>query len=584
MSEGAFPVTPGGRADDNRTGIPFGDLGLSATDLADALYLAAVMKRSTDTAPTRYTPRHHAPDTEPLPEEPGGLRPPAAASDPGAVGGGAEGWTRSETDGDSTVGAYATDLGPPGETVQDPPFIGEGTGLRRASPAPPGQPEQSGLEAAFAQPVLQDRQRFLSALSPFNLRTPQGPTDQIDPEGTARNYARALLDSLQWDERERGAAGVPIVPATRRRHLRSVRLTVLVDDGVSMLFQQGVASAFGRMLQDSGVFREVRQLHFDSERTGEPRLVDSRGRVRRASGPEEPGPRITLVLTGGFGTAWGDRGFQSWLADLGARSAVAVVQLLQPQVWRRGTLRTVPTEIRMSWPAAPGAPNRGYLRDRAITEVGEEEAPFGTLIPVLPLWPGALHDWASFVMFRSRSRLWVHTAEFPARQQPHASPPEPAEGGRGGDTVRPAVSDWAREVRRFQQSVSPEAFDLAVALAAVPLHPRMVKAVCADVLGGVSPSELTEVFFSGLIRQVEEPGTVGEGGSPRAPAEARWEFREGVRRELLLLGGRVSEVRRMLRLAAEELRDLDPWFEELPLLLLGRGGRRGRLQRGHAPG
>ncbi|GAA1110612.1 FxSxx-COOH system tetratricopeptide repeat protein [Nocardiopsis metallicus] len=573
MSEGAFPLPPGGRLDGSRTGIPFGDLGLSATDLADALYLAAVMKRSTDAAPARYAPRYHAPDTEPLPEDPGGLWSPAAD---GARGGGAGGGTWIGTDGDRVADTVDTGPDATGATVQDAPLLGEGAGLRRGSPAPSrqavqaGAPEESELETAFAQPVLQDRQRLLSALSPFNLRTPQGPADQIDPEGTARNYARALLDSLQWDERERESAGVPIVPATRRRRPRSVRLTVLVDDGVSMLFQQGVAGAFGRMLQDSGVFREVRRLYFDSERTGEPRLVDSRGRVRRIPGPEESGPRITLVLTGGLGTAWGDREFQSWLADLGARSAVAVVHLLQPQVWRRGTLRTVPTEIRMSWPAAPGAPNRGYLRERTITEVGEEEAPFGTLIPVLPLWPGALHDWASFVMYRSRSRLWVHTAEFPAREQPHASPPDPPEGARGGDAVGPAESDWAREVRRFQQSVSPEAFDLAVALAAVPLHPRMVKAVCADVLGGASPSELTEVFFSGLIRQVEEPGTGGGVEGRWRPREARWEFREGVRRELLLLGGRVPEVLRMLWLAAEHLRDLDPWFEELPLLLLGR--------------
>lgn len=554
MSDGGSPVPPGG----HRTGIPFGALGLSATDLADALHLAAVMKRSADAEPPRYTPRLHAPDTEPLPEEGGA---------PWSPESGTGRWTRAEHGGEDGFGTAVTAYG--FRSVDEPNGLtgpGGATGSSGGSAGPrtgpPGQGapwQPSGPEGAFTQPMLEDRQRFLSALSPFNLRTPQGPADQVDPEGTARNYARALLESLQWDESERRAAGVPIIPATRRRHLRSVRLTVLVDDGVSMLFQQGVASEFARMLRDSGVFRQVRQMHFDSERAGAPRLVDAKGRPCRVPGPEEHGPRIVLVLTGGLGAAWQDREFQSWLADLGTRSAVAVLHLLQPQVWRRGTIRTVPTEIRMSWPAEPGAPNSRYLRERTITEVGEEDVPYGTLIPVLPLWPGALHDWASFVMFRSRSRLWVHTAEFPARERP--DPPDD-ELGSGG----PTELGRAEEVRRFQRSVSPEAFELAVALAAVPLHPRMVGIVCGDVLGGDSPSELTEVFFSGLVQLVDEE----DEGLDLPEAETRWEFRDGVRRELLLLGGRVPEVRRMLRLAAEHLRDLDPWFEELSLLLVGR--------------
>lgn len=566
MSEEGSRASPDGRSEGHRAGIPFGALGLSATDLADALHLAAVMKRSTDTAPPRYTPRFHAPDTEPLPEEGGGARWPR--SGPG---------TRFGTGTGTGPGA-----GPEPESAawgHGPRFSGtaggrSGTAGGRSTPRgdPAGRdPRRSvpGPEGALVHPVLEDRQRLLSALSPFNLRTPQGPSDQVDPEATARNYARALLDSLWWNEDERRAAGAPVVPVTQRRRLRAVRLTVLVDDGVSMLFQQRVAGEFSRMLRDSGVFRQVRQMRFDSERAGVPRLVDDRGRTCRVPGPEAPGPRIVLVLTGGLGAAWRDREFQSWLADLGARNAVAVLHLLQPQVWRRGTLRTVPSEIRLSWPAAPGAPNSSYLRERVITEVGEEEEPYGTLIPVLPLWPGALHDWASFVMFRSRSRLWVHTAEFPSAERPD-------ETDDGFGQARPTELSRADEVRRFQLSVSPDAFELAVALAAVPLHPRMVRAVCEDVLGGDAPSELTEVFFSGLVRLTD-----GEDAESH-PSEERphWEFREGVRRELLLLGGRVPEVRRMLRLAARLLREVDPWFDELSLLLLGqRPGNKNRTDR-----
>ena len=69
--------------------------------------------------------------------------------------------------------------------------------------------------APFSQEELEERTRFLAALSPFNIKRPEGPENQVDREATARNYARALLDSVRWGEN--GEDEVLFLPSTGSR-------------------------------------------------------------------------------------------------------------------------------------------------------------------------------------------------------------------------------------------------------------------------------------------------------------------------------------------------------------------------------
>lgn len=315
-----------------------------------------------------------------------------------------------------------------------------------------------------------------------------------------------------------------------------------------------MADEFTQLLRRSGIFHAVDLLCFDSHQPGPPLLAAPDGRPRHLRPAGHTGPHITLIVTDGLGAAWGDTEFQTWIARTARDGAVALLHMLHPQLWRRGSIRTAPTRIRASWPTSPGGPNTGYVRERTRSDTGEKERPSGTLVPVLPLCAAALHDWASFTMVRSRPRLWVHAAEYPDPEaQPNPAPPERQEEYLPADEA----------VLRFLRAASPEAFELAVALAAVPLHPGVVSEVCRDVLGRTSPSELTEVFFSGLVRLADR------GLEEDPPKEVRWEFRPGVRAKLLALGGQVPEIRRMLRLAVRVLDGRDPWFDDLARMLDG---------------
>ncbi|NKY96117.1 FxSxx-COOH system tetratricopeptide repeat protein [Nocardiopsis alborubida] len=533
--------------------------GLTPTEWADALHLAALQARAE--AARRERPVFPAPpaDGRPPGEASASGTPPGEAGLRADAPGSAEPCPPPGTDtgtarppGLPDGGAAAAGSGPatghdPRERPPDPPPGRERTPPReRRDPGdgrPPTEPH------GFVQPVLHRRQELVAALGPFHLTEPRGRPDGIDPEGTARNYARALLDSLHWPEDEREDVGVPVVPRPRARRERVADLTLLVDDGVTMAFQRGLAAEFVRLARSGGIFREVASLYFDSGRTGSPRLRDGHGRPGRLGGGRA---HVVLFLTDGLGGAWRDRGFQDWVAAAAGRGAVAILHLLQPRLWRRGGIATAPMELGAPGAAGPCAANTRYARERTLTDPEEEGRAQGALVPVLPLDPRTIRDWAVFAMGRGRGRLWAHTARFPAGEDP-----APAEAPDAWD---PGF-DAEREARRFRQLASPEAFDLAVALAAVPLDPRLVEAVCEDVLGRATPSELTEVFFSGLVRGAggrEEDGPVG------------WDFRPGVRRALLSLGGRVSDIRRVLGLAAERLRWVDPWFDALRLMLRGR--------------
>src|SRR5699024_10876863 len=157
-------------------------------------------------------------------------------------------------------------------------------------------------------------------------------------------------------------------------------------------------------------------LWFDSARSGAPVPMGSDGRVRGLREPGGCGPHLTVILSDGLGTAWWDRGFQEWVAGVARRGAVAIIHLLQPPRRRRRGIRSCPTQVRVAWAAGVGGPNTGYRREKVLSEA--DRGPSGTFVPVLPLSPEALHDWASFTMVRSRSLLWVHVAEFPSRETP----------------------------------------------------------------------------------------------------------------------------------------------------------------------
>ncbi|MFV2195180.1 FxSxx-COOH system tetratricopeptide repeat protein [Nocardiopsis sp. LOL_012] len=402
-----------------------------------------------------------------------------------------------------------------------------------------------------------------TALRPFCLRERWGPEDETGTEEAVHDHGNVLLDSRLRPE-EYAHSGAP------SRSRRSVSLTFLVDTGASMLFQREVADSLVRLTREAGIFRDVEELYFDSGLVGAPVFRASRGTQRAPSQQPVYGSRVALLLTDGVGQAWRDHGFRGWLADLAERSAVAIMHLLAPEQWRRTGIHTVPAELALLRPPFPVCENSRYSAVRRADAPhpeffpGDEDGPdpdLGTCVPVLSLSTERIHAWAMFAMGRGGGTLRSRVLPVPGK----------VPDGIGEEQIQGSSADGSEEtperlVRRFVREASPSAFRLAVGLAVVPLHAGLMSAVARHVLGRPGTAELTEVVFGGLVRPITD---AVEGGP-------KWDFLPGTRRELLSLGGRVSRIRSLLRLAADLLDDADPWFPTLRMMLDGAEPEPGR--------
>ncbi|GAB3457649.1 FxSxx-COOH system tetratricopeptide repeat protein [Streptomonospora sediminis] len=514
----------------------------TAEEWADAYYLAAWLS-TFEPSPPRL--RGSGP-TDPAGPEPPGTGP---ASQPPPRPPEAEA-PRPDTEGGSAPR-------PPGAGRPD-----DGAPPVPSRPAPP-------LGAGIGFPALADRQGLTAALRPFHLRRRRGPATELDHGETARNYACALLEARRGGGEGAGPDQAAVWPHLRPERERAVELVLLIDSSLAMLFQQEVAGGVRDLLRNSGVFRRVRVLYFDSDSLGEPSPYDAATGARHSplgfGGPESGGAgamQVVLILTDGLGEGWRYAGLRRWLAALAGRRAVGIAHLLSPYQWHRSGIRPETVDLRRSFPADPARANAGYRERRPPlpeSPDGTGDAPGGgrpLFVPVLPLRAKAVAAWARFVMGRGPAAF--RGAALGLRPD-GAGADEPVEGA----VREPLEDDPDAQVRRFHRSSTSTAFELATALAVVPLQPELITAVCERVTGRSRPSELTEIFFSGLVTVIDDhPGD----GTANA---VYWDFRPEVRRTLLALGGRRSQIRGVLSLLAAEFAHLDPWFEAVGRMLRG---------------
>ncbi|MEU0492393.1 FxSxx-COOH system tetratricopeptide repeat protein [Nocardiopsis sp. NPDC006139] len=544
---------------------------MTGVELADALYLAALWARAghgtgpqepedgtgTDAAEAKQDadppPRERVDDGDPRPADP------ERGSDPGPA-------PRTSGSGPRDEDTRPPD-GPEEEPAPRNPSPGASPVTVEAAPDGFGDPDPEPVgvfpagETSLPASAFLASQALTTALRPFHRTRRCGPGLEMDMEETARRYARAVLAS-------RGGRVPAVPPVLHPPAARTTVATVAIDAGASMSLHQDVAASLLSVLRASGAFREVRDYYFDSGGTdaSPPVLRDPTG---APAGPlrRREETHIGLVVTDGIGARWHGGALRSWLAETVAPTRLAIVHMLHPHQWHRTGTRTVPA-ILTAGPTADGRGPRAFAAPDA-PELATDDRDLGSVIPVLSLHAEAVHDWAMFVMGRGAGRLAVPVLPVDPAVLPSRPPAAP-------DRVRPR--DAAGMVKQFAQEASDTTLRLAVALAAVPAHPRVVDRVARRVLGGPGRAELAEIFFGGLVRAFRSgQGPSGPPGPEHGGKRPAWDFREGVRQELLALG-RVSKIRSLVLMAARELKAEDPLFATLDRALRGRGRRpeRGR--------
>ncbi|GIH25085.1 hypothetical protein Aph01nite_33950 [Acrocarpospora phusangensis] len=353
-----------------------------------------------------------------------------------------DGGADTETDDLSAAHAAGAPLGVPGSSPAGSRMTGRPVRL----------PEAPGLTGG------RDLQH---AVRPLRRRVPSHRRLTFDENATVAFIASTGL----W------------LPVQRPAPERWFEVALVVDTSPSMALWRVAAAELHTLLSGTGAFRDVRTWYLDPAKGGVAATPSGPGRDPREL-VDGAGRRLFLVLTDGGARGWHDGTCLRTLTGWAHRCPAAVLQTLPEQMWSRTGLPVLGARLHA---AAAGLPNTRLRttfprrRPRRTPEVP---------IPVLGVEPTALG---------SLARLLAGTATgvplaIAADRVPTAGQETPAAWVQAGD-----------ELGRFRASASPEAYQLAVCLSAVPLTLPVMRLVRHAAVPASTTSALAEVLLGGLL-------------------------------------------------------------------------------------
>ncbi|MFD5941755.1 SAV_2336 N-terminal domain-related protein [Streptomyces griseus] len=495
---------------------------LDAEELLDVLWLAARLPPSAATALARAAALAEPPAVDPAHRDADGSTPFA----PPSPGHDAPDLATSDTEPGPV-------LRPAGETgLHAAPLV-------RQPPARSDRPAMA-VRAPGVKALGGAELRLGRALRPLKQMRPDFLRSELDINATVTAMA------------ETGLPEAVLRPATTRW----LDLTVLVDDGVSMLLWQGLAGELRRLLERCGAFRQVRVHGLGTRGPTGPRL---RSRPYGASAATLPlsavldpaGNTLLLVVSDGVGRSWRDGSMHEALLRAASAGPTAVVHTLPRRLWAGTGIGA------RSWRVTArrrGAANRSWHIEDPL--LPPELAPFdGVPVPVLATDGDVIGTWAQLIGSPGE------TAVLPLLTPPPGTvtaPPPP------GSPRRDRTVGAREAVSRFRDSASTDAYRLAAHLASVaPLPVPVMRIVQHAVAPAVDTSHLVEVFLGGLMHSADEV--------ERPPHQRAFDFTEETRQILL---GTVppAELMRTTRRVTAHLSELGGSPADFPAWLPHPGG------------
>ncbi|MCX4756068.1 SAV_2336 N-terminal domain-related protein [Kitasatospora purpeofusca] len=383
-------------------------------------------------------------------------------------------------------------------------------------PANPGADEPGNTDRAgghvirVTQPAALDGGLALArALRPLRRAVDAPGRATLDEEATAEATAETGI----------------LLPVWRPAQQPRFSVDLLVDTGATMAVWHRLAGELSTLLERHGAFADVRCWALDTDRKV-PTLAPFHR--RRPGAPaaaradwsrplhDPTDRRILLVLTDGVGPAWYGKELPKFLAGVAAARPTAALQVLPRRLWHRTALRTALVAARAS---VAGRPVPAFRSDAALPGIppgsrGAEVRAGIRWLPVLEVDADWITPWADLTAGRTSG--WT-----PMLAAPIAGMPERQRPTRPAGT--PATP--AERVARFRAGSSPAAYRLACHLAAAPLSLPVMRLVQRAAVPESGQTDLAELFLSGLIAP--------RGGAATDPDEQVYDFRDGVRKELL---------------------------------------------------
>ncbi len=271
-------------------------------------------------------------------------------------------------------------------------------------------------------------------------------------------------------------------------------LALVIDESQSMAIWRHTIEDLKRLVQNYGVFRDVRIWGLVTDETGEVKLlprIGTKGKEQRLANPRElidpNGRRLILVVSDCVSRLWYDGAIIPPLQAWSQRQPLAILQMLPDWLWLRTGLGNGASVLFKS--LAPGVANQKLeveelllRKDFALSE--------GIKIPVLTLDPDLAYLWSEMVSGKSEAV----TSGF-------VLPPQLESDEKSLPETEVAQLDAAGRITRFRQTASPIARKLAGLLAAAPvINLPVVRLIQDTLLPRSNQVHVAEVFLGGLLK------------------------------------------------------------------------------------
>ena len=360
-------------------------------------------------------------------------------------------------------------------------------------PQPKGvTPVPGAMRVQLPAPVaLPDRLNLGRALRPLKLRRPVSRHEQLDLDATVQLFGETGL----------------LTPVMCPGSERWFDVALVVDTSPTMDVWEPTIAELGKLLTHHGAFRQVRRWKL-MEHDEQVRIISEAGlRCDPSQIVDVEGRRLTMVITDCVGALW--YGTQVWSAiqQWGSYVPVVLVQMLPPRLWASTALGSADVTLTGY---RPGQPNRGLRAELPWWVL--DERPAG-VVPVVTLSQEDLSRWARMVIGVGGAHVLGTIAEAPYQ---------------GDVPTRPTEGDLepAERVAAFKSTVSPQAYELAVCLSAVPIRLPIARIVQHAMLPEYDLVHLAEVFASGLIKRITALD------APVPADDVEYDFVNGVREVL----------------------------------------------------
>jgi esterase/lipase superfamily enzyme/CheY-like chemotaxis protein len=365
---------------------------------------------------------------------------------------------------------------------------------------------------------LAHRLEVMRAMRPFCQRWPSRQFSEIDEEQTVEATA-------QWGRLVPGL----VLPVFRRREERWFDVELVAEDDDAIEVWAETLRDFCQVLRDTGAFRSVRawRLRMAAD-AGEP----SRTVLENATGAQVPVGHLTgagvrrlvIFATHGASVRWLDGSYADVLAHWLRDCSAMMLQLTPADRWSQTRLGEAHGRCSASQPGAVAAALDVHP-DWWNLDVDPEDKSLLPL-PVVPLAPAALDEWAHMQMSRGRQSP-VYLLDPTLRTPPRAA-------------LAPMslAKDFQRAIDELGR-VSPKALQLAVWLSPTAFTIPVARLVQDSQFGASTDQRaLADLLQSGLVYA----STRREDNS----SSLQYDFKDGAR-EILMRSLRDEDAKQVAR-------------------------------------